>query len=188
MNFKIGDYIINNEIIPLYLYIEIDDQEITINVPLPCNYPKTTLYKSMKLYDEDDLLYATLSVKNLKSKGWHVFLPEKHPLMENALHQIILREFFSYAKDKNINLNDDEKIMINGLGKKVLCLGIPIIIEHFNIDPYTTPISLTSRIPTNLRLYYNKSYGFEEIRPSYDKESIKGYVMATMLSTFMNHC
>lgn len=203
MNVYLGTYNISNTQVDMYLTIDFDylsinyqDTNILMSINIPENYPdNTSLYKffnnnvSDSSEDQNNICYAIFSIKNRKSSGWNAFLPENHIFMNDAKNQLILREFFS-MRDANIKLDNDEKAMIHGLGKRMLCLGIPYMLDYYDIDPSTTPISLTSMTPKKLREYYHDKYGFIEQYPSIDRKTgeIAGYVMSTMLYTFMELC
>lgn len=202
MNIHLGNYFISNEYIDLYLTINFDvisehyhDNQVYMTIDVPHNYPNNTklgkhfsdLPKNEEDEDNPSFIYALFSIKNKNSSGWNVWLSDMHPFMSNAKHQIILREFFG-VREMEIQLNHEEQLIFKGLGKKMLCIGLPYIIKYYNIDPLTTPINLTSRPPLKLREYYTEQYGFIEQFPSINRGEIQGYVMSNMLYDFMNHC
>jgi hypothetical protein len=58
---------------------------------------------------------------------------------------LILKDFRNTYVNENTPLQDDEKMIYKGLGKKILCIGIPHIIDYFKLDPNNTLMLLDAQ-------------------------------------------
>jgi hypothetical protein len=131
----IGEYNIMNNIITLYLDIIYKPNMISLSILLPDNYPITNISTS-DIIIKNGLFYGMLEIQNPPSQFWKTYLQNDINILLNLIF------FYSYVKDYNIEMNDDEKIMIYGLGKKTICIAFPYIIKYYNINPKITPIVL----------------------------------------------
>jgi hypothetical protein len=156
-------------------------------ITIPDNYPLTTLSKSFVDNEPKHLFYAIITVSDKTSSTYQWFknyVPDDY-YDEDLENVVIIREFYIKAREHHIILLDDEERMMKGLGKKCLCLAMPYVIDHFNIDINTTSVALLADGGVGLFNYYTKTYGF---LPLANTRTANSMFMVTDLGIFMDHC
>ena len=130
----VDDYIILDEIISLYLNIIFESNKVELSILLPTYYPKTEIGTS-SIIKNKGLFYALIEIQS-PSLFWKKYVPR------NTQTLLKLVFFYSYVREHHIKMIKDEKQMIVGLGKKIICLSFPYIINYYNIHTSLTSIVL----------------------------------------------
>lgn len=116
----------------LTLKIDIKDRDITLTVPLPDRYPQTILGVALKdrgLFSAH-LGYGTIFWRPVDTIN--EFLTRHGIDLERpSLH---LTEFKILSRFDDILESEEEQQMLRGLGRRCLCLAVPIIVDYLQID------------------------------------------------------
>jgi len=116
----------------LTLKIDIKGNSIKLSVPLPDGYPQTEVGITLK---DRGLFSAHLSYG---TKYWH-----HDKVIERFSRQygidlrqpsLYLTKFKVLSRLDDIPETEEEKQMLRGLGRRCLCLAVPIIVDYLRID------------------------------------------------------
>jgi hypothetical protein len=150
------EYLLNNH--KFVLNINITDDVIFTRLKLPKDYPDTNFIKEIKL-SSLPLIFCHINYS------------------KNSIH---IEEFNNLTFDFKTFLNEEEKRIFKGLGKKILCYVINFCKDLKLFDKNT----IVSLVPSShgideLKKYYNEKYGFK-----YEKNNY----MKVDLNTFLDKC
>lgn len=113
-NINLGYFLIDNIWCMLIMKIIVSIERAVLSIHLPNNYPRTNVGKTLKM-----LFEARITKMNNNN--------------------IYLNEFRIWPRQLDIPLTESESIMIKGLGRRSLCVGLPIILNYWKL---TNNISL----------------------------------------------
>lgn len=144
---NLGKYILFN--IPIELNVRIDlrnslrGPQVTMMIPLPENYPSTAIGTS-DIVRSKGLFEAELFLITSKNMSWTHYEMElvRNLLGINFSKAVLLDKFYNTAKVENIIITPEESVLLNGLGKRFICLGFSNLINYFDINPNEVPIVL----------------------------------------------
>jgi hypothetical protein len=127
----------------LTLNINIRNNKINMNIPLPENYPLTNIGTS-EIIKSKGLFTAEFLIISPNNRSWYSHLADNvNQLFNiNSNSAVILNRFYNTAKVENIPTTPEEKLMLSGLGKKFICTGISYIVNYFDLNPDNTLILL----------------------------------------------
>lgn len=143
---NLEQYWVSGTLIELELQIILDQNNVKMKVSLPENYPETEIVKSHWLR-KSGLIYADFNLINPSNSSWDYYLAREVNKIFNikSKNALILKDFRNMSIEENLSLQDDEIIINKGLGKKILCIGMPYIIDYFKLDPDNTLILLDAQ-------------------------------------------
>ena len=111
---------------------------VEMKIPLPANYPPTTIGTSQQIKNKG-LFEARISFVIPNSSFWNDIIS----LSDTDPSSIIsLDAFYNVGKFENIFITPEENLLFAGLGKRFLCLAFPHILDHCGIELEDTLIRL----------------------------------------------
>jgi hypothetical protein len=124
----------------LQLSIVFEDDRAKLTVPVPPNYPNTQV-KSLPLLFEGLIIYQRMYYSKYEVRN---FLHRYG--VDLSIPGLYIAELYKIPRTRAIPVVEDEQLAFKGLGKKVLCRCIPIIVEVWGLKP-SVPISLAVASP-----------------------------------------
>ena len=133
--------------------------------------PQSPMMKFLSEYHHYELAHCYLTIRNYGDKTAFASLkPELSELSElkyvyiSSLDVHASDQFYmKYMRSVKKILTAEETIIFKGLGKKLLCSAIRVLVEIFKFDLDSTVIYLQAQgnvcHPQDLTKYYNKTYG-----------------------------
>jgi hypothetical protein len=179
---NLNKYTISGTPIELTIRIEFSKGGAKMIVPLPKNYPPTTVGTS-RIIKSKGLFIAEVFVMPLEDNDWNDYFPvhdwetariavrEQFGIATGS--HILLDKFYNIAKDENIPITHEEELMFKGLGRKFICLAFPYVISYFNLNPSSTLIFLQAKgIPFNTNI--------DPIKTEIDRKKLQYYLTLDM--------
>jgi len=129
-----------DRVVLLQLSIVFEDNRAKLTVPIPPNYPNTQVGSLSVLFEGlinyQRFHYSKHEVRNFM----HLYGID---LSKRGLY---IAELYVIPRTRAIPLTEDEQRAFKGLGKRILCRCIPIIVDEWRLN-LSTPISLAVASP-----------------------------------------
>jgi len=132
-----GTYPIKGRWVDLYLQIEVDYNQIAAKNPIPDNYPQTEISETL------EMLFSSM-----------MFYEDDQP-------SLYLSTFYVLPKKLGLQILSEEQQMLDGMGKKALCMMVEWSKRHFQMSN-----------EDQIRLTANSSIGREVSRQDINKVSL----------------
>lgn len=186
---NLGGYTLYDTPIELTVKIEFSNDGAKMMIPLPKNYPLTTVGTS-KIIKSKGLFIAEIFVMSLEDDDWNSYFPAhdwetartaaREQFGVTTGSHILLDAFYNIAKNENIAITPEEELIFKGLGRKFICTVFPYVVNYFNLDPNSTLIFLQAKgIPFDSDV--------DPIKTEYDRAKFQHYLtldMNTILSIY----